>query len=191
MCFMPTFFLVRHASPDWNRKDIPYHIPPGPPLSAQGLTEAQQAAEFLRPYAVTQIYTSPLERCHHTARIAASLSAAPVEILDGLREWQPHESHEAVVARIGPVVDRFRQTLLDGLPGPIALFTHGGPIRAALHHLGVDDASMEALRIYDHLNPVPPAGVWQVQLHSAAALPELKLVFIPPTAELFDGVWKV
>jgi len=188
---MPTLFLVRHASPDWTRKDIPYHIPPGPPLSAQGLAEAQQAAEFLRPYGVTQIYTSPLERCRHTAQITAAASAAPLETLDGLREWQPHESHEEVIARIAPVVERFRLALDNGANGPIALFTHGGPIRAALQYLGVDETAMETLRIYDHLNPVPPAGVWQVHAENAAAQPELKLVFIPPTAELFDGVWKV
>lgn len=191
MLLMPTLFLVRHASPDWTRKDIPYHIPPGPPLSAQGLAEAQQAAEFLRPYGVKQVYTSPLERCHHTAQIAAALAGVAPEVLDGLREWQPHESHEAVIARIGPVVDRFRYALHHGVAGPIALFTHGGPIRAALQHLGIDDATMETLRIYDHLNPVPPAGIWQIQTDSPAASPELKLVFIPPTAELFDGVWKV
>lgn len=187
---MPTLFLVRHASPDWTRKDIPYHIPPGPPLSVQGLAEAQQAADFLAPYQLKHVYTSPLERCQHTARISAATSGAPVEVLDGLREWQPHESREEVAARVSPVVDAMQRALLNGRAGPIALFTHGGPIRAALHHLGVDDEAMEALRIYDHLNPVPPAGVWQVEL-DATQPPRLHLIFIPPTAELYDGVWKV
>ena len=40
-------YLIRHATPDWTRKDIPYHLPPGPPLIEQGLAEAQALAAFL------------------------------------------------------------------------------------------------------------------------------------------------
>jgi hypothetical protein len=29
-------FLIRHANPDWHRKDIPYDIVPGPLLTAKG-----------------------------------------------------------------------------------------------------------------------------------------------------------
>jgi broad specificity phosphatase PhoE len=29
-------FLIRHANPDWHRKDIPYDIVPGPLLAPKG-----------------------------------------------------------------------------------------------------------------------------------------------------------
>lgn len=181
---MPTLYLVRHASPDWTRTDIPYHIPPGPPLSAQGLIEARTAAQFLRKAGVRRVYSSPLERCLHTARLTAEAAAAPLEVLDGLREWQPQESLAVVLARALPVVQEVWQGLLDGAEGPVALFTHGGPIMALLGALGIDDATMETLRVYDHRNPVPPAGIWQISPAEAGDENELdlRLVFVPPTA---------
>ena len=33
-------YLARHATPDWNMRDIRYDIPPGPPLVPQGEEEA-------------------------------------------------------------------------------------------------------------------------------------------------------
>lgn len=181
---MPILYLVRHASPDWTRTDIPYHIPPGPPLSAQGLSEARTTAQFLRTRGVRRVYSSPLERCLHTARLAAEAADAPLAIMDGLREWQPQESRAVVLARALPVVQGFWQELLDGAAGPIALFTHGGPIMALLGALGIDDATMETLRIYDHRNPVPPAGVWQISPAEPVDKNELdlRLVFVPPSA---------
>lgn len=97
-----------------------------------------------------------------------------------------------MIACIGPVVDRFRYALHHGVAGPNCFVYSRRAHLCAFQHLGIDDATMETLRIfYDHLNPVPPAGIWQIQTDLPVAPPELKLVFIPPTAELFDGVWKV
>ena len=91
---MPSVYLVRHASPDWNRKDIPYHLPPGPPLTEQGLVEAHALGQFLRLVDVQQLWTSPLERCQHTAEIIAGITGAPVTVNQELREWQPQERKE-------------------------------------------------------------------------------------------------
>lgn len=184
MASMSKIYLIRHASPDWNRPDLPYHIPPGPPLSPQGLAEAQDLAGFLQATGVQRLLTSPLERCLHTAQIVSAATGAPWHVVDGLREWQPHENKEIVLARALPVVEQAWQTIqTNGVSGPVALFSHGGPILALLSALGIDDPTLETLRIYDHRNPLPPAGVWQV---SSAANGEpgrdLRLVFVPPTA---------
>ncbi len=91
-----------------------------------------------------------------------------------------------MLARALPVVDQAWQALQgNGAIGPVALFSHGGPILALLSALGIDDSTLETLRIYDHRNPLPPAGVWQV---SPGASPDdsdrdLRLVFVPPTAQ--------
>ncbi len=79
---MQTIYLARHASPDWNRKDIPYHIPPGPPLTPQGRLEAAALGAFLRPAGVSTIASSPLERCQHTAQIVGAALGLPVEVDD-------------------------------------------------------------------------------------------------------------
>lgn len=183
---MSNLYLIRHASPDWNRPDLPYFIPPGPPLSPQGLAEAQALAGFLQTTGVKRLLTSPLERCLHTAQIVSEATGAPWEVIDGLREWQPHENKEIVLARALPVVEQAWQTVLaNGAGGPVALFSHGGPILALLSALGIDDNTLETLRIYDHRNPLPPAGVWQVSPGDSAqeASFDLRLVYVPPTAQ--------
>ena len=51
-----------------------------------------------------------------------------------------------------------------------------------LRRLGMSDKAIEQHRIYDHRNPVPPAGVWQVsRMHNSAPW-ELKLIFVPEVA---------
>lgn len=176
----PTLYLVRHASPDWNRRDIPYHLPPGPPLTAQGLAEAEALGVFLRMANVHRLLSSPLERCHHTAQIAARITGAPVEVVDGLQEWQPHENKETVLARAMPVVEQAWQWTLrqNGAGGAIALLTHGGPIMALLSALGIDDQTVERLRIYDHRNLVPCAGAWEVSRNGDAPW-RMHLAFTP------------
>ena len=178
---MPSLYLVRHASPDWNRKDIPYHLPPGPPLTEQGLAEAHALGQFLRLANIQQLWTSPLERCQHTAEIVAGITGASVQVDQQLREWQPQESKEALRDRTLPVVDKAWQWVAqqNGAGGPIALVTHGGPIMTLLSALGIDDRTMESLRIYDHRNPVPPAGVWELNRQSLGRSWEMRLVFTP------------
>ncbi|HYN90102.1 MAG TPA: phosphoglycerate mutase family protein, partial [Ardenticatenaceae bacterium] len=62
-----TVFMVRHATPDWNRRDIRYDIPPGPDLTAKGREEAYQAGLYLKPYRIDVIYASPMARATQTA----------------------------------------------------------------------------------------------------------------------------
>ena len=87
-------YLIRHATPDWNRKDIPYHLPPGPPLVEKGEAEAGELGRFLAEVGVGHLYYSPLERCQHTAQIAGLIAGVvPIES-PGLIEIQPGEKPE-------------------------------------------------------------------------------------------------
>ena len=108
------------------------------------------------------------------------------EVVDALREWQPHENKQIVLARALPVVEQaWHEVQGNGASGPVARFSHGGPILALLSALGIDDPTLETLRIYDHRNPLPPAGVWQVSPGDTGAQADrdLRLVFVPPTAQ--------
>ena len=178
---MPSLYLVRHASPDWNRKDIPYHLPPGPPLTEQGHAEARALGQFLRLANVQQLWTSPLERCLHTSEIVSGIIGAPVIVNQALLEWQPQERAAALRDRTLPVVEQAWQWAAqqNGSGGAIALVTHGGPIMTLLSALGIDDRTMETLRIYDHRNPVPPAGVWEATRPAFTQAWEMHLVFTP------------
>jgi probable phosphoglycerate mutase len=175
---LPTLYLARHATPDWSRTDLTYHLPPGPPLTPQGEAEARQLGEFFRDMGVRRILASPLERCLRTAELAAEVCGAAVARDDRLAEWRPGEQAPQVLARVWPAWVHAGESALAGQPA--ALVTHGGPIGALLAELGVPAQEISRYqRQFDRNNPVPPAGAWRA-LRSAPDSPwSLDLAFQP------------
>lgn len=169
-----SMYLIRHATPDWGREDLPYHLPPGPPLVELGTHEAIELGEYLSNQGVSLLYTSPLERCLRTAQISAQFSSAAVVVHDNLLEWQPGESEESVRERVYSV---FQEANREG--DGIGLVTHGGPIAMLLLSLGMDIQTLQTKRIYDRNNPVPPAGVWHATRDGLNNPWNLRLSFIP------------
>jgi broad specificity phosphatase PhoE len=176
--FVPTVYLIRHATPDWNRTDLPYAVMPGPPLTPQGVDEAMQLGYFLREAGVSQILTSPFERAVHTARIAAGVAGVPIEQEEGLAEWRPGEDVASIRARVWPTWEQ--ACALSQQAGPVALITHGGPISVLLEGLGLaKDVLEQHKRRFDRNNPLPPAGVWKATLPAPGAAWDLQLAFLP------------
>jgi len=170
-------YLARHATPDWSRTDIPYDIPPGPPLTDLGEAEAKKLGAFLADAGVIQLFVSPLERAQHTAIIAAQALGVPITTVDAIAEWRHGESEEAVLGR----AHAFWKELFEDNPvnGPVALFSHGGPIRLLLETLSGDPARIsEYLPRFDHHNPLPPAGAWRAQRQDDGSW-QVDLVFTP------------
>ena len=173
---IPTIYLIRHATPDWSRTDLVYHLPPGPPLTAQGEAEAAKLGDFLRDMSVGHLFTSPLVRCRRTAEIAAEpLGLTPVEDAR-LSEWRPDEKAPAVRARLWPAWVHAGELCLD--TGAVALVTHGGPIGLLLTELGLDPKLLSQYQSrFDRGNPVPPAGAWRAVRASPDAPWSLELAF--------------
>lgn len=175
---LATLYLVRHATPDWNRTDIRYDIPPGPPLTAQGETEAQQVGDFLKTQNITHVYASPLERTTRTAQIIAATLGLEAENAPDIAEWVRDELADGVLARFRAFVDDALDA--SATRGPIALVTHGGPIRVLLADLGLDRAEIDHYRrSFDHDNPVPPAGVWRIRRSEHGHIEKPELVYTP------------
>jgi broad specificity phosphatase PhoE len=169
-------YLIRHATPDWSRTDLPYHIPPGPPLTPQGVSEANELGEFLKTIGIISIQCSPLERCARTAMIAAGHIGLEAQINGGLSEWRPGEKHDEVHTRIWPTWEEACRASAAG--GPVALVTHGGPIAVLLDRLGlIPEALNHYKRLFDRNNPLPPAGVWHATRRQDTW--QLKLAFTP------------
>jgi 2,3-bisphosphoglycerate-dependent phosphoglycerate mutase len=172
-------YLIRHASPDWSRTDIPYDIPPGPPLTSKGHQEAQALGVFLKNAGLKKLYYSPLERSAHTAQIAATVAGVPVVEQSELAEWRKGETEPEIQARFWPLLEASLEE--SALVGPLGLVTHGGPVAYLLKQLGIEPARLEKYRqMFDHTNPLPPAGVWAVQRNSSQEGWDLQLVFTPP-----------
>lgn len=151
--------VARHATPDWARTDIRYDIPPGPPLVEHGVDEARALGVHLRDSGIARLFHSPLVRTAQTATIAAEVAGLEPVRVDAIAEWRSGESET-------DVLERFRAFWLEAADisrtaGPVALVTHGGPIRALLAHLGLPERELDHYRgQFDHRNPLPPAGVW-------------------------------
>lgn len=171
-------YLIRHATPDWSRKDLVYHLPPGPPLTEEGLAEAKALGGFLQQAGIRRLFASPLERCEHTARIAGEIAGVKLEVLPDLAEWRPGEVPATVRTRFWPLLeDAWR---LAAVEGPVGLVTHGGPISVLLEELGADPQELNRLKSkFDHRNPLPPAGAWEVHCNGAGEGWKLRLAFTP------------
>ena len=175
---IPTIYLIRHATPDWSRTDLDYHVPPGPPLTAQGEAEAAKLGEFLQDMQIAHIFASPLERCQRTAAIAAAAVAlTPVEDTR-LAEWRPQEKAPEIHARLWPAWVQASELCREA--GPVALVTHGGPIGLLLAELGLDPKQLAHYKAtFDRSNPVPPAGAWRAVQTTPEAPWSLDLAFTP------------
>jgi broad specificity phosphatase PhoE len=183
-------YLVRHATPDWTRSDIPYHLPPGPPLVEQGKNEAILLRTFLRKVGVHLIAASPLERCQQTAHLVADLrvnghveAAIPIETWPALMELQPGEETASMRSRFWPSF--LAAWAITETMGSVAVVTHGGSVNYLLEELGVDPDRLKNGYEFDHHNPIPTAGAWRVT-RTAHHLPwQMELVFIPA-----DPAWQ-
>ncbi|HEU0294221.1 MAG TPA: histidine phosphatase family protein [Anaerolineales bacterium] len=176
---MAKIFLARHASPDRDRKDIPYDIHPGPPLSPKGEQEAAALADFLKAEGVQKLYYSPFERAARTAQLIAARNGIPATEEQRLAEWrEADEKRELVHERMWLVFEELVKASAE--LGPVAVVSHGGPITFLLLALGLGEATVTELKMkFDRYNPLPPAGAWSAEWKAETKSWELNLAFVP------------
>jgi probable phosphoglycerate mutase len=171
-------YLVRHATPDWSRVGLRYDVPPGPPLTTQGEEEAIRLGDYLKEKQVAAIIASPLDRTLRTAELAGQQAALTFTVDDAVAEWRQGEPEAGVLARFLPRVAGAFVESRDN--GPVALITHGGPIRLLLQHFGLPQAEVDFYRRqFDRDNPVPPSGVWRIAQAAGGQLEVPELVYTP------------
>jgi broad specificity phosphatase PhoE len=171
-------YLARHGTPDWNIRDIRYDVPPGPPLVPQGEKEAEQLGAFLLQADVRKFYSSPLVRAQQTAEIAASVVGAPIEVAVAAAEYRREENDEIVFARFYQLFEQAWAEATTG--GPVVIVSHGGPVRVILEKIGVlSDHIWHYRRQFDHQNPLPPAGAWEITQSMNTGEWQARLAFSP------------
>lgn len=77
--------VVRHGETEWNRQRRRQGQLDSP-LTREGTLQAEQLATALQPEAIDHIFSSPLGRAHHTARLIATQVHVPVILVEELAE---------------------------------------------------------------------------------------------------------
>lgn len=174
----PVVYLVRHASPN-RSTGVRYDVPPGPPILPKGEEEARRVGEFLREAGVGQLYVSPMQRTQQTARIAAEAGGdIPWTLDESITEWTRGETDETVLARMKTGWQQAWEESQES--GPVAIVSHGGPIRVLVEHFGVEkELIAHYTKQFDYGNPMPPAGIWRVTRAEREDAWAVELVFTP------------
>lgn len=172
-------FLIRHGTPDWNRRDIRYDIPPGPGLVDKGRDEARLAGGYLRQLGVTRLFCSPMDRAVQTAAEISEVLHLPVSRDVRLTEWTRDEKEPDVLRRMRSFWAEQIQGTEDG---PVILVTHGGPIQAVITHFAPDLDLKPYLARFERRTCAPPGGIWRATQTAPGEPWQLALVFIPEMA---------
>jgi broad specificity phosphatase PhoE len=154
-----TLFLIRHGETDWNHEGRwQGHEDRG--LTELGAAQARRAAEALHGVTFQAVYASDLRRATESARPLADAAGLAVEELRDLREidtgswtgltrdevaavdpagaarhasggagWSGGETYEELQQRTAAALTRIAAARPDDR---VAVFTHGGVIRAAV-----------------------------------------------------------
>ncbi|MEO3704100.1 histidine phosphatase family protein [Trichormus azollae] len=109
-------WIARHANrldfvnPDWfMTAEKPYD----PPLSDDGIVQAQKLAERLKSERISQIFASPFLRTVQTANVVAEVLDLPIKLETGLSEWlnpewmseEPEKLSTMALAALFPRID--------------------------------------------------------------------------------------
>ena len=174
----PVVYLVRHATPN-RSTGIRYDVPPGPPILPKGEEEARRVGEFLRKAGVRKLYVSPMQRTQQTGRIASEAGGnIPWALDESITEWTRGETDETVLARMKTCWQQAWEESQES--GPVAIVSHGGPIRVLVEHFDVDkELIAHYTKQFDYGNPMPPAGIWRVTRAEPEDAWEVELVFTP------------
>jgi probable phosphoglycerate mutase len=69
---LPLFLFLRHGQAKNNVERILAGRTKGFPLTEVGVQQAEKIGDFLKPFNISKIYCSPIERAEHTAKIVAN-----------------------------------------------------------------------------------------------------------------------
>ena len=78
--------FLRHGQAENNTKRILAGRTEGVPLTKIGIEQAEQIGKYLKPIAISAIYSSPIERANNTAKIVAESNSIDYKLDERLTE---------------------------------------------------------------------------------------------------------
>ena len=105
--------FLRHGQAENNVKRILAGRTDGIPLTKTGIKQAVRIAEYLKPLDISAIYSSPIERASHTAKIVAENNSFDYQLDDRLTEIDMGRftlmNYDDMFAKYGNVFLKFYQ----------------------------------------------------------------------------------
>lgn len=137
-------YLVRHGESTWNARRL-WQGTADPPLSPTGIDQARRLALRLQSAGLAALYSSPLQRAAHTARIVAEVCGLTPQLAEGWREisfgqWEGLPVEE-VERRFSPLSAWWARPDLIPVPG-------GEPLEQARARVAA--AVEEVIRAHPH-----------------------------------------
>ncbi|MGI0073252.1 MAG: histidine phosphatase family protein [Nitrosotalea sp.] len=80
------FLFLRHAQAKNNVERILAGRTSGYPLTELGIRQAEKISDFLNPFNISHVYSSPIERAEHTAKIVSKKLGLDYDIDERLTE---------------------------------------------------------------------------------------------------------
>ena len=103
--------FLRHGQAENNVKRILAGRTDGISLTKTGIKQAERIAEYLKPLDISAIYSSPIERASHTAKIVAENNSMDCELDDRITEIDMGRftlmNYDDMFARYGNVFLKF------------------------------------------------------------------------------------
>jgi broad specificity phosphatase PhoE len=149
----PRLLLLRHGQITANRVGR-WHGSTDSPLTLRGRWQAWRTGRYLsKNETLTAVYTSPLQRCRHTAALAAPASKANHTVVNGLAEmsigdWEDERFED--LNRERNLIERFNQDIHWAPPNGEGLATVAARMRESLEGISAAHGNGETILVVSH-----------------------------------------
>lgn len=140
------FYVFRHGETDLNKMNRWQGSGMDYDLNATGIAQAQGLVTKLQDKRLQIIFSSPLKRAYHTAKVVGEALSIPIEIKDDLRECFYGDAEGQLIADLQQDVPEIVNNWYNPKFWDVC-FTKGESKREALHRVM---AVFEALRLEDY-----------------------------------------
>ena len=150
--------FLRHGQAINNTKRLLAGRTPGVPLTEHGIKQAESTARFLKPFNISAIYSSPIERAEKTAEIVAKHNSLDYKIDDRLIELDMGKftgmPYDEIFKKHGNVFLKFYDGELEIAHNGVETFTQvKNRVLSMIDHV-LKEHNSENVLLVTHMDPI-------------------------------------
>jgi probable phosphoglycerate mutase len=150
--------FLRHGQAVNNTKRLLAGRTPGVPLTENGIKQAERIAQFIKPFNISAIYSSPIERAEKTAAIVAKHNSLEYKVDDRLIELDMGKftgmPYDQIFEKHGNVFLKFYDGELEIAHNGVETFTQvKNRILSMVDHV-LKEHNNENILLVTHMDPI-------------------------------------